>query len=112
MLRWMTRSGGLLAKRRVKRLLTGPLATVGGVLQCAAINPGMLVSAGNTSTSCKRRIADKGLQTAGRLMAGIACGQDLSVVPIYLAEASPQSARGFLVDLQGMMTAIGFLSRT
>jgi len=45
---------------------------------------------------------------AGRLVGGIACGQVLSVVPIYIAEAAPPADRGFLVGLQGMMIAIGF----
>lgn len=44
----------------------------------------------------------------GRLIAGVGCGQILSVVPIYLAEVSPPTHRGFLVGLQGMMIAIGF----
>lgn len=61
---------------------------MGAVLQCAAANVGMMI--------------------AGRLVAGIGCGQILSVVPIYLAEASPPDRRGFLVGLQGMMIAVGF----
>ena len=44
----------------------------------------------------------------GRLVGGLACGQLLSVVPIYIAEAAPPQQRGFLVGLQGMMIAIGF----
>jgi MFS family permease len=63
-------------------------AIVGAVLQCAAVNIGMMI--------------------AGRLVAGIGCGQILSVVPIYLAEVSKPDQRGFLVGLQGMMIAIGF----
>ncbi|KAM0325145.1 hypothetical protein ACHAQA_007684 [Verticillium albo-atrum] len=45
---------------------------------------------------------------AGRLVAGIGCGELLSVVPIYLAEVAPPARRGFLVGLQGMMIAVGF----
>lgn len=45
---------------------------------------------------------------AGRLVAGAGCGQILSIVPIYLAEVSPPTTRGFLVGLQGMLIAIGF----
>lgn len=48
------------------------------------------------------------MMVAGRLVAGIGCGQLLSVVPIYLAELAPPAHRGFLVGLQGMMIAIGF----
>ncbi|KAK9326886.1 general substrate transporter [Lipomyces starkeyi] len=68
--------------------LAGFLAIVGGALQAGAANVGMMI--------------------AGRLVAGFACGQLLSVVPIYIAEAAPSAERGFLVGLQGMMIAIGF----
>jgi len=44
----------------------------------------------------------------GRLVEGLACGQILSVVPIYLAEVAPPEQRGFLVGLQGMLIANGF----
>jgi sugar porter (SP) family MFS transporter len=64
------------------------LAIIGSVLQCAAVEIGMMVS--------------------GRLIAGIGCGEMLSVVPIYIAEVAPPASRGFLVGLQGMMIAIGF----
>ncbi|UPK92207.1 hypothetical protein LCI18_003142 [Fusarium solani-melongenae] len=49
-----------------------------------------------------------GMMIAGRLVAGVACGQMLAVVPIYIAEVAPAENRGFLVGLQGMMVAIGF----
>ncbi|KXH28304.1 hypothetical protein CSAL01_00838 [Colletotrichum salicis] len=49
-----------------------------------------------------------GMMIAGRLVAGIGCGQLLFVVPIYLAEVAPPARRGFLMGLQGMMIAIGF----
>lgn len=45
---------------------------------------------------------------AGRLLAGIACGQILAVTPIHIAEATPPANRGFLVGLQGMLIANGF----
>lgn len=48
------------------------------------------------------------MMIAGRLIAGLGCGQLLSVVPIYLAEVAPAQRRGFLVGLQGMMIAVGF----
>ena len=82
---------GWLADRvsRKYTIFTASLLTiVGAVLQCAAANVGMLI--------------------AGRLIAGIGCGQLLSVVPIYLAEAAPPARRGFLVGTQGMMIAVGF----
>lgn len=84
-------SVGYLADRYSRKwtiLLAAALTIVGSVLQFAAIHVGMLI--------------------AGRLIAGIGCGQILSVVPIYLAEVAPPGRRGFLVGLQGMMIAIGF----
>ncbi|KAK2689232.1 hypothetical protein QWA68_011462 [Fusarium oxysporum] len=74
--------------RKYTILIASILTIIGAVLQCAAVNIGMMI--------------------AGRLVAGIGCGQILSVVPIYLAEVSKPDQRGFLVGLQGMMIAIGF----
>jgi MFS family permease len=74
--------------RKFTILVAALLTIVGAVLQCAAVHVGMLV--------------------AGRLVAGVGCGQLLSVVPIYLAEAAPPARRGFLVGTQGMMIAVGF----
>ncbi|KAK8054509.1 hypothetical protein PG994_009576 [Apiospora phragmitis] len=64
------------------------LAIIGTAIQAGSMNVGMLI--------------------AGRGIGGIACGQLLSVVPIYIAEISPPTQRGFLVGLQGMAIAIGF----
>ncbi|KAH6616429.1 general substrate transporter [Boeremia exigua] len=74
--------------RKYTILVASILTIVGSILQCAAVHVGMLI--------------------AGRLIAGIGCGQLLSVVPIYLAEAAPPTRRGFLVGTQGMMIAVGF----
>ncbi|KAF4783484.1 hypothetical protein HER10_EVM0010496 [Colletotrichum scovillei] len=74
-------------RHRIAFLMFLP-AIIGSILQCAAVQVGMMI--------------------AGRLVAGIGCGQLLSVVPIYLAEVAPPARRGFLVGLQGMMIAIGF----
>ncbi|QKD56722.2 general substrate transporter [Fusarium oxysporum Fo47] len=74
--------------RKYTILFASILTIIGAVLQCAAVNIGMMVT--------------------GRLIAGIGCGQILAVVPIYLAEVSSQDRRGFLVGLRGMMIAIGF----
>ena len=82
---------GVIADKYSRRwtiLLAAILTIVGAVLQCAAVHVGMMI--------------------AGRLLAGIGCGQLLSVVPIYIAEVAPPNRRGFLVGLQGMMIAIGF----
>ncbi|KAH7309903.1 general substrate transporter [Stachybotrys elegans] len=74
--------------RKYTILIACILTIIGAVLQCAAVNVGMMIS--------------------GRLVGGIGCGQLLPVVPTYLAETAPPSRRGFLVGLQGMMIAIGF----
>lgn len=82
---------GILADQYSRRwtiFLAAILTIIGAVLQCAAVHVGMMI--------------------AGRLLAGIGCGQLLSVVPIYIAEVAPPKRRGFLVGLQGMMIAIGF----
>lgn len=82
---------GVLADQYSRRwtiFLAAILTIVGAVLQCAAVHVGMMI--------------------AGRLLAGLGCGQLLSVVPIYIAEVAPPNRRGFLVGLQGMMIAIGF----
>ncbi|VTT58076.1 unnamed protein product [Fusarium fujikuroi] len=64
------------------------LAILGAALQAGAVHVGMMI--------------------AGRLIAGLACGQFLAVVPVYIAEVAKPSQRGFLVGLQGLMTAVGF----
>ncbi|KAF4444268.1 putative transporter (major facilitator superfamily) [Fusarium austroafricanum] len=64
------------------------LAILGASLQAGAVHVGMMI--------------------AGRLIAGLACGQFLAVVPTYIAEVAKPSQRGFMVGLQGLMTAIGF----
>ncbi|KAL4874356.1 putative hexose carrier protein [Aspergillus karnatakaensis] len=66
------------------------IAIIGRVLQCAAVNAGMMI--------------------AGRFFAGVGCGIILTVVPIYIAEVSPPKKRGMIVGLQGFMMAIGFFA--
>ncbi|OOQ91574.1 putative sugar transporter [Penicillium brasilianum] len=66
------------------------IAIIGAALQSASINAGMMI--------------------AGRFFAGAGCGILLTVVPIYIAEASPPQNRGMVVGLQGMMIAIGFFA--
>lgn len=81
---------GVLADQYSRRwtiFLLTTLTIVGAVLQCAVVHVGMMI--------------------AGRLLAGIGCGQLLSVVPIYIAEVAPPKRRGFLGGLQGTMIAIG-----
>ncbi|KAK8124049.1 hypothetical protein PG999_003967 [Apiospora kogelbergensis] len=84
-------STGALAdgiSRKWTIFIAAVLAIIGTAIQAGAVHIGMLI--------------------AGRAIGGIACGQILSVVPIYIAEISPPTQRGFLVGLQGMAIAIGF----
>lgn len=84
-------SVGYLADKLSRRWtisIAAAFTVLGCILQCAAQHVGMLI--------------------AGRAVAGIGCGQILSVVPIYLAEVAPPGQRGFLVGLQGTMISIGF----
>ncbi|KAL2820163.1 general substrate transporter [Aspergillus cavernicola] len=69
---------------------SGVIAIIGAILQCAAVNPGMMI--------------------AGRFFAGVGCGIILTVVPIYIAEVSPPEKRGMIVGVQGFMIAIGFFA--
>ncbi|KAL4916144.1 putative hexose carrier protein [Aspergillus aurantiobrunneus] len=66
------------------------LAIIGAVLQCAAVNAGMMI--------------------AGRFFAGVGCGIILTVVPIYIAEVSPPEKRGLIVGLQGFLISMGFFA--
>ncbi|KAM5372598.1 hypothetical protein ACJZ2D_007372 [Fusarium nematophilum] len=84
-------SVGYLADRFSRKYtisLAALISIIGAALQAGASHVGMMI--------------------AGRLIAGVACGQLLAVVPIYIAEVAPPDHRGYLVGLQGMMVAIGF----
>ncbi|KAF8555782.1 general substrate transporter [Imleria badia] len=61
-------------------ILASIIWIIGGVLQCAAINRGMLV--------------------VGRVIAGVSVGLSSSVVPIYQSEITAPSIRGRLVSMQ------------
>ncbi|KAF8837082.1 general substrate transporter [Paxillus ammoniavirescens] len=61
-------------------ILASAIWVLGGVIQCAAINRGMLV--------------------AGRVIAGISVGLSSTVVPIYQSEIAAPSIRGRLVSMQ------------
>jgi MFS transporter, SP family, sugar:H+ symporter len=45
----------------------------------------------------------------GRLVVGVAIGLLSSIIPLYLAELSPKSIRGFIVSMFQVMIAIGIL---
>ncbi|KIJ14585.1 L-arabinose isomerase [Paxillus involutus ATCC 200175] len=61
-------------------ILASVIWVIGGVIQCAAINRGMLV--------------------VGRVIAGISVGLSSTVVPIYQSEITAPSIRGRLVSMQ------------
>lgn len=65
------------------------LAIIGTAIQTGSVNIGMMI--------------------AGRLVAGLATGALLTIVPIYIAELAPPENRAFLVALKGLLTAAGYL---
>ncbi|KAI1089900.1 general substrate transporter [Rostrohypoxylon terebratum] len=84
-------SAGYLAdkfSRKYTILMAAVLAAGSAAIQAGAVNIGMMI--------------------AGRAIAGFACGEILSVVPVYISEISPPKQRGFVVGLQGMAIACGF----
>ncbi|KAG8216506.1 sugar transporter [Butyriboletus roseoflavus] len=66
--------------RKKTIILSSIIWVIGGILQCAAINRGMLV--------------------VGRVIAGISVGLASTVVPIYQSEITAPSIRGRLVSMQ------------
>ena len=46
---------------------------------------------------------------AGRVIAGVATGGLLTLVPVYIAEMAPPETRGRLVGLKGLLVGIGYL---
>ncbi|CAI7617988.1 unnamed protein product [Penicillium manginii] len=88
-----TFAAGYLANKLSRRwtiCISAVIAIIGGILQTAAINAGMMI--------------------AGRFFAGVGCGIMLTIVPVYIAEVSPPDQRGMIVGLQGFMIAIGFFA--
>lgn len=45
----------------------------------------------------------------GRIIAGVATGGLLTLVPVYIAELSPPETRARLVGLKGLLVSIGYL---
>jgi MFS family permease len=64
-------------------------AIVGTAIQTGSVNVGMMI--------------------AGRIVAGLATGALLTIVPLYIAELAPPDNRAYLVALKGLLTAIGYL---
>ncbi|KAF9239286.1 general substrate transporter [Melanogaster broomeanus] len=70
-------------------ILSSIIWVIGGILQCAAVNRGMLV--------------------VGRIIAGISVGLASTVVPIYQSEITAPSIRGRLVSMQQWSITWGIL---
>ncbi|CAL1712087.1 unnamed protein product [Somion occarium] len=70
-------------------ILSGWIWVIGSILQCAAVNRGMLV--------------------AGRVISGISVGLASATVPIYQSEITPPAIRGRLVSMQQWSITWGIL---
>ncbi len=66
--------------RKKTIMISGWIWVIGSILQCAAVNRGMLV--------------------AGRVISGIAVGIASASVPIYQSEITAPAIRGRLVSMQ------------
>ncbi|KAF5352978.1 hypothetical protein D9758_007943 [Tetrapyrgos nigripes] len=78
--------GDRLGRKRFMQLLCF-VATVGTVIQTAAVNYGMFL--------------------VGRILTGIAVGGLVGTVPIYNSEIAPSESRGIIGGLSGYMIGIG-----
>lgn len=75
--------------RRNTVILAGIIWVIGSILQCAAVNRGMLV--------------------VGRVISGISVGLSSAVVPIYQSEITAPAIRGRMVSLQQWSITWGIL---
>ncbi|PPR04607.1 hypothetical protein CVT24_011735 [Panaeolus cyanescens] len=75
--------------RKMTIIVAGLIWVVGSILQCAAVNRGMLV--------------------VGRIISGISVGMCSAVVPIYQSEITAPSIRGRIVSLQQWSITWGIL---
>ncbi|KAL2016689.1 hypothetical protein VTK56DRAFT_3191 [Thermocarpiscus australiensis] len=75
---------------RKKAMMVGAACgVVGAALQAGAVHAGMLI--------------------AGRLIIGLGVGILTMVVPIYQAEIAPPNARAFIMSIESIMTAFGYV---
>ncbi|KAG8781887.1 hypothetical protein FRC12_021421 [Ceratobasidium sp. 428] len=81
-------SGDALGRKHTIAIAAG-IATVGTVLQTAAVHIGMLI--------------------CGRIVTGIAVGCMILTVPVYNSEISPPKHRGLLVGFSGQLIGVGSL---
>ncbi|GBE84032.1 MFS glucose transporter mfs1 [Sparassis crispa] len=84
----VTKLGDLLGRKKVV-IISGWIWVIGSILQCAAVNRGMLV--------------------VGRVISGIAVGIASAVVPVYQSEITPPAIRGRMVSLQQWSITWGIL---
>ncbi|KAF5676712.1 sugar transport STP1 [Fusarium circinatum] len=84
-------SGAMMDKwgRKILVMLATLCAIIGTVIQTSSVNVGMMI--------------------AGRIIAGLATGSLLTIVPVYIAELAPPENRAYLVALKGLLTGIGYL---
>ncbi|KAL5590219.1 hypothetical protein FOBRF1_013776 [Fusarium oxysporum] len=84
-------SGAMMDKwgRKILVMLATLCAIIGTAIQTGSVNVGMMI--------------------AGRIIAGLATGSLLTIVPIYIAELAPPENRAYLVALKGLLTGIGYL---
>jgi len=75
--------------RKKTIILAGIIWVIGSILQCAAINRGMLV--------------------VGRLISGISVGISSAVVPVYQSEITAPAIRGRMISLQQWSITWGIL---
>jgi len=75
--------------RKKTVILSGMIWVIGSILQCAAVDRGMLI--------------------AGRIISGISVGLASAVVPIYQSEITAPSIRGRMVSLQQWSITWGIL---
>jgi MFS transporter, SP family, sugar:H+ symporter len=100
---WMTSS--LLLGATFSSLVAAPLADMIG--RKHSLNIALLII---FSGSCIQTGAvAQYMMIIGRLVVGVAIGLLSSIVPLYLAEISPQSIRGFTISMFQVMMAIGIL---
>lgn len=100
---WMTSS--LLLGATFSSLVAAPMADMMG--RKHTLNIAMLII---FSGSCIQTGAvAQYMMIIGRLVVGVAIGLLSSVVPLYLAEISPKSIRGFTISMFQVMMAIGIL---
>ncbi|KAJ8096521.1 general substrate transporter [Lipomyces tetrasporus] len=74
--------------RKYSIMFAAVWALIGGIIQAASINIGMLI--------------------AGRIIGGFAVGIMNMVIPVYNAEISPPRKRGLITGLHGQFVSIGF----